>query len=115
MKPLATVGSFAAALAAAGCTSNRHQSSLDPAGVQADRIHDVWTLYLSVTLTVYLIVMAVFLYAMFRRRPVGPTPGADRPDLTPPETETRKAKIVAGAVGLTTVILFVFLIADFVA
>jgi cytochrome c oxidase subunit 2 len=58
---------FALVFAAAGCAVPERQSALDPAGVQADRIHGLWDLYLWVCVVVYLLVMAFLVTAIVRR------------------------------------------------
>ncbi|WP_439621706.1 cytochrome c oxidase subunit II [Gemmata sp.] len=101
----------AACLLAAGCTGTERQSAVDPAGVQADRIHGLWHLFLWTTAAVYALVMAALAYAVFRRRPRG---ASDEPVTAPPaDQEVRKGLAVAAAVAVTVAILFVFLIADF--
>jgi cytochrome c oxidase subunit 2 len=101
-----------AAALAAGCTTFDQQSSLHPAGAQADRIHGVWDLYLWVCVVVYVLVVAVLFVGVVRRARVG----SDQPITAPPvNLEVRKGVIVTGLVALTTLILFGFLIADFLA
>ncbi|HEY1186978.1 MAG TPA: cytochrome c oxidase subunit II, partial [Gemmata sp.] len=103
---------FLLVLLAAGCTGHEHQSAVDPAGVQAGRIHALGTLFLWTTGTVYLLVMAALACALLRPRPKG---ASDTPVAVPPfDRELRKGVVVTGAVLLTVTILFVFLIADFV-
>jgi cytochrome c oxidase subunit 2 len=94
-----------------GCTGVEQQSVVDPAGIQARRIHDLWSLFLWTTTIVFVLVMAAFAMATFRRRPAH----ASNEPITapPPDREVRKGIIVAGAVAITVLVLFVFLIADF--
>src|SRR5215213_5528949 len=49
-----------------GCRGS--QSALDSAGVQAGRLESLWWLFFSITAAVYVIVMAVMLAALVRRR-----------------------------------------------
>jgi cytochrome c oxidase subunit 2 len=96
---------------AAGCTGLPNQSAVNPAGVQAARIHDLWNLILVVTACVYLLVMAALAYAVFRPRP---RPVSDAPVTAPPVSqEWRMGVIVSAAVAASVLILFVFLLADF--
>jgi cytochrome c oxidase subunit 2 len=44
------------------------QSALDPAGLQADRIHGLWLIFLWVCVAVYVITIAFFFAAMLRSR-----------------------------------------------
>jgi len=106
----ATLAAAMALLAAAGCAGPERHSVVDPAGVQADRIHGLWWLYLAVCVAVYVLVMAAVAVALVRRRG-----GSDQPLTAPPlAAEVRRGIAVAGCVGLTVVTLFVLLIADFV-
>jgi len=103
------VGTAAVGLAAAGCTGINNQSALDPAGVQAGRIHGLWDLFLAVCVIVYVLVMAFVIWAVARRRG-----GSDRPVTAPPANQDlRTGVIVGGCVVLTVVVLFGLLIADF--
>ena len=45
------------------------QSALEPAGIQADRIADLWNIFLIVCTVVYVLVLAALVVALFRRRP----------------------------------------------
>jgi cytochrome c oxidase subunit 2 len=102
----------AAAVLVVGCTGTERQSAVDPAGVQADRIHGLWTLFLWTLAVVYALVMATLAYAAFRPRPKGTS---DEPVTAPPvDQELRKGIIVSAAVVVVVLILFVFLFADFV-
>jgi cytochrome c oxidase subunit II len=97
--------------AAAGCSGR--QSALDPAGVQAGRIGDLYWLYFAVCLVVYLIVMTFVLVGFSRRHQ--PDPALAAPDTNPPAPgERRKAQWVWGATAATVAILFVLLVGDFV-
>jgi cytochrome c oxidase subunit 2 len=99
-------------LAACACTGTERQSAVDPAGIQAERIHDLWNLLFWTTSVVFVAVMTALAIAVFRPRPAHTS---DEPVSVPPaDREFRKGIIVAGAVALTGLILFVFLIADFV-
>ncbi len=101
------------AVALTGCTGD--QAALNPAGAQAWRISGLWSLFCWTCAAVYVITMAVILIGVIRRRR-----RADEPDApAPPETKTDPARehrtgiIVAAALGLTIVILFVFMLSDF--
>jgi cytochrome c oxidase subunit 2 len=95
------------------------QSALDPAGPQAGRIISLWWMMFYVTGAVFLVVMGFLAAALVRRR--RPRHGAvvdDLPDVpeTAPEPgrERRMSHVVLTGVGLTVVILFVFLVSSFV-
>ncbi len=82
------------------------QSSLDPAGPQAQRISRLWWLMFWVCSVIFALVIGALAYALRRGR------RREEPDAAP-EVERRIAKIVAGALAVSAVILFAFLIADF--
>jgi cytochrome c oxidase subunit 2 len=87
------------------------QSALYPAGPQAGRIIDLWWMMFYVTGTVFLVVMG-FLVASLVRRRRPQTAGADvQPE---PGAERRMSHAVLAGVGLTVVILFVFLVRSYV-
>lgn len=66
-----------------GCGQEQVQSMLDPAGPDASETAGLWWLMLLMSLVVYLIVMGLLAFAVFRRRKE--VEGADRPeDATPP-------------------------------
>ena len=44
------------------------QSALEPAGAHADRIGDLWNLFLGITAVVYVVVMIALIIALVRRR-----------------------------------------------
>jgi cytochrome c oxidase subunit II len=85
------------------------QSALDPAGPAAARILDLFWLFAGVCGVVYLLVIAALVWAVLRRRARG---GAAEPY---PEAgvERRLGRVVGGAVGVTVVILAVFVVASF--
>ena len=92
----------------------RSQSALDPAGPQAGRIISLWWLMFYVTGAVFLVVMAFLVGALVRSRRPLRGEAADVPDLRPePARERRMSHVVLTGVGLTVVILFVFLVHSF--
>src|SRR5438128_2647436 len=94
-----------------GCRSE--QSVLSPAGPQAGHVSRLWWLMFSVEAGVFLLVCIAVLTAIFRRRSERKKNG-DEPDTSPdPQREQRMTRVIMGAVGMTLVILFVFLIASF--
>jgi cytochrome c oxidase subunit 2 len=89
------------------------QSALDPAGPQSGRISRLWWFMFYVCAAIFLLVSISLLGAIFHRRERQEKKG-DEPDREPePDRERRMTRVVMGAVGLTVVILFVFLISDF--
>lgn len=76
------------------------QSILNAAGADAARIAWLWWVLLGISTVVFVAVMAFLLVGVFSRR-----------DYTP-ESDARKAKVIAGAVALTVVTLFVILVAS---
>ncbi len=92
----------------------RAQSSLFPAGTQADQINRLWWLFFAVLLAVYILVSVVLFVAISRRRSKPTeTSAADEVESPPPERERRVTRVVASSVAVTILILFVLLILDF--
>src|SRR5919107_4847729 len=92
------------------------QNALAPAGEQARSIGDLWWLFYYVLSAVWVIVIAATLFALAkgRGRKAGSEDTPDAPEVEPdPEYERRKTFAVGGALGLTVVILFVFLVSSF--
>ena len=90
------------------------QSALDPAGPQAGRISSLWWLMFYVCAGVFLLVSIAVLIAIFHQREERKKKDDDEPDTSPePKREKLMTRVVVGAIGLTVVILFVFLISDF--
>jgi cytochrome c oxidase subunit II len=106
---------MASAALFAGCRGA--QSALDPAGTQANTLHDLWWLFFPVTGAVYLIVMAVLLTTIFRsRRKQKQADANTAPELAPDEArEARMGNVIKGAIAVTAIILFVFMISSFQA
>lgn len=89
------------------------QSALDPAGPQSGRVSRLWWLMFYVCAAVFILVSIALLIAIFRRRKERAR-ATDAPDISPePERERRMARVIGGAIGITVIILFVFLIGSF--
>lgn len=87
-----------AALSLGACAGD--QSSIDPAGPQADAIAGHLWFFVAVCTVVYATVMGALVYALFRR---------NRPDV--PESRDRTLRTaVASAAGVTVLIVIVFLV-----
>lgn len=92
------------------------QTALAPAGEQARSIGDLWWLFYYVLWAVWVLVIAATLFALFkgRGRKAGSEDVPDAPEVVPDAAyERRKTFAVGGALGLTLVILFVFLVSSF--
>ena len=92
------------------------QTALAPAGEQARSIGDLWWLFFYVLSAVWVLVVAATLFALVkgRGRKAGPDEILDKPEVAPdPARERRKTFVVGGALGLTAVVLFVFLVSSF--
>jgi len=90
------------------------QNAINPAGPQAANLSRLWWLMFIVCTVVFVIVMIVFLLSLRNRtkEPISATP----PVLElPQEQERRFRNVVIGALTVTVIILFVFLIASFSA
>jgi cytochrome c oxidase subunit 2 len=82
-------------------------SALNSHGVQAARIEDLWWLMFWVCSAVFVLVMVATGIAITRRKdPVGPA------GPIPPESSRRMTRVVAAAVGVTVLTLFVLLVAS---
>jgi cytochrome c oxidase subunit 2 len=98
------------ALGLNGCGGN--QSALNPQGVEADRLASLIWFFTAVCGAVWILVLAILLVAILRRRSV----------LQPSEPlqldeawEKRTSIVVGGLVAITTVILVVFTISSYLA
>jgi len=97
-----------AMLTLAGCIGPQ-QSAVDPAGAQADKIAALWWFFLWLLTSIFVIVMALTIWTLFRRHrgiEQEPLEGTHRPS---EETERKLTRIVTGATILTVLILFVLL------
>jgi cytochrome c oxidase subunit 2 len=98
-------------LALAGCTGA--QDALDPAGPQSRSIATLWWFFFGTTAAVYALVMLALGVALVHG---GRRGAAGAPEARPSPARERHAGFIAGgAVGLTTIILFAFLIGDMLA
>lgn len=77
------------------------QSVLEAAGPQAARLLPLWRFMLVVSAIVFVLVIGATIWAVFRRR-------------REPPSEREMTRAVVGATGLTVLILFGFLVFDFV-
>jgi cytochrome c oxidase subunit II len=82
------------------------QSALDPAGLQAARIGQLWWLMFWVCAGIYFLVMLALLIAVRRAR------RRAQPD-TEATTKRTMTKVIGGALVVSVLILFAFMIADF--
>ena len=78
------------------------QSALEPAGLQAERIGELWDLFLVVTTVVYVLVLFALLLALFRKRP----------EILPAATSPGVRMAVTIATGITVIVLFALLTAS---
>jgi cytochrome c oxidase subunit 2 len=88
------------------------QSSLDPAGPQADHIAHIWWLMLVILSAIFLIVMTMLALATWRRR----TSANNEPELVlEPDAggERRMSTLVTTGVVITVFVLFILLISSF--
>lgn len=86
------------------------QNALRPAGIQAERIFDLWNLTLIICTLVFVAVVAAFLYAIRRAPRADESTPPDIKPLTTADPVTRRS--VLAAVMVSTLLLFVLLVAD---
>ncbi len=99
----------ATGLLLSGCGLRGSHHALDPAGPQAGAIGSLWWLLLVVSAVVFVVVMTALVLALTRYHE---TP--DRENL-PAQAHRTVMGWVAGGVGVTVLILFVFLVATLLA
>ncbi len=88
-----------------------NQTSLNPVGPAAAHIEHTFALIFWITATVYCLVMAVLLVAVFRKRySLSITP---EPQQTTAESDRFAMRAVSAAMGVTVVLLFIMLISSF--
>ena len=87
------------------------QSAVESAGVQAGRLEELWWIFLYVLTGIYVLVIAVLLVAVLRRKRADAATPADTK--TDPVRERRMEHIVKGAVAVSVVILFAFMFISF--
>lgn len=84
-----------------------HHSALHPHGIEAARIGHLWWLMFWVCSAVFVLVMVAMGLAITRQPRESGLPGP-----IPPESRLRMNRVVAGAVGVTVLTLFVLLFAS---
>ena len=88
-----------------------NQTMLNPAGPMAQRIEHTLALIFFITAVVYLLTMAAVALSVWRNR----TPGESLPppQQTSPESDRKSVRAVAGAMGVSILLLFVMMLASF--
>jgi cytochrome c oxidase subunit 2 len=94
----------------AGVVAAPFQDALRPAGVQAEHILALWRFTLFICSLVFTAVLATFIYALWRAPRSNRDTPADVSSLREPEPTVRRN--VALAVGASTTLLFVLIVAD---
>jgi cytochrome c oxidase subunit II len=89
------------------------QSAMSPAGIQAERIGELWWLYLGIAIIVYVPVLALLLIPLFRSSTKLHTTSAGPLIVDDPAREKRLMYAVTAAVGLTVAFLLIMLIGEF--
>jgi cytochrome c oxidase subunit II len=96
-------------LSLGGCGAS-HQSAVDPAGPQAGQVAGLWWLMFAVLGAIFVVVMALTLWALARRhRGIDQEP-LERTHTPGSETEHRLTRTVAGATIATVVVLFTLIV-----
>lgn len=87
-----------------------YQDALRPAGVQAEKILDLWHLTLGITSLVFIAVLAAFVYALWHAPRADEQTAADTSSLRQPDTSSRRAVLLA--ILASVVLLLALLVAD---
>lgn len=103
------VSNLASGLATAAVPA---QNALQPHGVQAAEIHDLWRLTLLICTLVFAAVFAAFLYAIWRAPHSSEQSAPDLTALAHPEPRLQRPVVIG--VAISTVLLIVLIVADFV-
>ena len=90
------------------------QSSVDPAGPQAQHISQLWWVMLYLLTGVFILVMSLLSIGAFRRRSKAAETSGRNVIQTDSLRETKMARVVMGGVVVTTVILFALLVSSFI-
>jgi len=86
------------------------QNAMQPAGVQAEKILDLWYLTFAICTAVFIAVLAAFLYAIRRAPRADERTAAEVSFLRQAEPASKRAVLLA--VALSTILLLVLLVAD---
>lgn len=86
------------------------QNALLPAGIQAEKILDLWHVTLLICTLVFVAILAAFVYAIWRAPRANEKTAPDTSPLTNSEPGARRAVILA--VATSVILLFVLLIGD---
>lgn len=86
------------------------QDALQPAGIQAQQILDLWYLTLAICTLVFAAILAAFIYALWRAPRASELTAPDTSSLRQPEHGAKRAVIMA--VLASAILLFVLLVAD---
>jgi cytochrome c oxidase subunit 2 len=110
-KPGAFAATVFSSLFAAGCSGN--ECALNPAGIQASQISNLWWFFFLITAAVYLLVLLFLLIAIFKFWG-RPAPRSDDKTLVLVEErrEKRIGVVVGTATGVTVLLLFLLLMGD---
>ena len=92
----------------AGCTLNRQQSALEPAGPQAAQLEGLWWFAFWISVVAYVLTIAALLYASFHKRREHEPPVL-QPTLS---SERRPVRWIVAATGATMALLLAFLVVD---
>jgi cytochrome c oxidase subunit 2 len=103
---------WASEAAAAAVATIPAQNALQPHGVQAAEIHDLWRLTLLICTLVFAAVFAAFLYAIWRAPHSIVQTAPDVSSLDRPEPKLARPVVIG--VAVSTLLLIVLIVADFV-
>ena len=87
------------------------QSALDAAGIQSQRLENLWWLFFGICTFVYVTVIGVVLVALFRTKKVS---AETQPEIAPEQArENRASNVIKIAVAITVITLFTLMIISF--
>ncbi len=95
---------IAVAAITSGCAV-AHQSSVNPAGYQAEQVANLWWLFLALLSAIFIIVIAFTVWPLLRREPAVNPDLVEQTHTAPAQTERSLGRIVGAASGLTVLIL----------
>jgi cytochrome c oxidase subunit 2 len=114
--PSRVIVAVSTTLACASCSLHNAQNALDTSGPQSSRLAGLWWLMLPIAAVVWVLVVAVLLWGVTRRRSAreeATTQGGSDVVARDEARDHRMARVVGGGVIATALTLFLVLVANF--